>query len=136
MNITDVKVDDNYSYERTVIEFDLQEYARLSGDDNPLHTSEDVGSRSRFQRKPSYGLLTAMWLKLGHFFPNTLCLSQEIDYPNPVYVGDTLHVALRVKSVSVTTNTFCVYGRVSNTKGGTVLRCNAMIMVLNELNKE
>jgi acyl dehydratase len=82
------------SVTRTFDEADVEAFAALSGDHNPLHFDADLAGRTVFGRRIVHGGLTT-----GLFNalvaeqlpgPGSVFLHQEWDYPAPVYVGDTV----------------------------------------------
>jgi acyl dehydratase len=82
------------TWTRTVTADDVERFAELTGDRNPLHFDEDFASRTRFGRLVAQGGIVA-----GLFNalvatelpgPGSVFLHQEWDYPAPVFVGDTV----------------------------------------------
>jgi len=69
-------------------------YAEITGDHNPLHFDEDFAAGTKFRRLVVHGGLTAGLLNAlvaedlpG---PGTVFMSQELKYPAPVFIGDTI----------------------------------------------
>jgi acyl dehydratase len=79
---------------RTFTESDVEAFAGLSGDRNPLHFDPQFAGRTRFGRLVVQGGLTAglfnalVAMRLPG--PGSVFLHQEWDYPAPVFVGDTV----------------------------------------------
>ncbi len=82
------------TWTRTFTTDDVEAFAGISGDRNPLHFEPDFVARTRFGRLVVHGGLTA-----GLFNalvaqvlpgPGSVFLHQEWDYPAPVFVGDTV----------------------------------------------
>lgn len=82
------------TWSRTFTPEDVELYARLTGDRNPLHFDEAYAGSTRFERLVVQGGLTT-----GLFNalvaerlpgPGSVFLHQEWDYPNPVFIGDTV----------------------------------------------
>jgi acyl dehydratase len=85
---------------RTFTSDDVEGFASISGDRNPLHFDSEFASRTRFGRLVVQGGLTA-----GQFNavvamdlpgPGSVFLHQEWDYPAPVFVGDTVTAEVEV----------------------------------------
>ena len=79
---------------RTFSAEDVEAFATISGDRNPLHFDPTFASRTRVERLVVQGGLTT-----GLFNalvaerlpgPGSVFLHQEWDYPAPVYIGDTV----------------------------------------------
>jgi acyl dehydratase len=88
------------TWTRTFTAEDVEGFAQLSGDRNPLHFDPDFAARTKVGRLVVQGgLTTALFNALvaeelpG---PGSVFLHQEWDYPAPVYVGDTVTAAAEV----------------------------------------
>ena len=79
---------------RTITADDVEAFARISGDRNPLHFDPAFAAATRVGRLVVQGgLTTALFNALGAMElpgPGSVFLHQEWDYPAPVYVGDTV----------------------------------------------
>jgi acyl dehydratase len=85
---------------------DVEAYARITGDRNPLHFDEKFAARTKFGRLVVHGGLTAGILNAlvaedlpG---PGTVFMSQELKYLAPVYIGDTIVGEVEVLEVHPT----------------------------------
>jgi acyl dehydratase len=82
------------TWTRTFTAGDVEAFAELSGDRNPLHFDVDFAARTRLERLVVQGGLTAglfnalVAMRLPG--PGSVFLHQEWDYPAPVFVGDTV----------------------------------------------
>lgn len=74
----------------TQAEFDL--FAKLSGDDNPIHVDPEFSARTRFGRTVSHGMLiySKLWAMLRETQPGATHAAQTLMFPNPSYAGETL----------------------------------------------
>jgi acyl dehydratase len=84
----------------TFTQADVEAFAALSGDHNPLHFDTDFARSTRFGRLIVHGgLTTALFNALvaqqlpG---PGSVFLHQDWDYPAPVYIGDTVIAQIEV----------------------------------------
>ncbi len=85
---------------QTFAQADVDAYAELTGDRNPLHFDDQFVAATRFGRRIIHGgLTTGMFNALvaeqlpG---PGSVFLNQEWDYPAPVFVGDTVIAEVEV----------------------------------------
>lgn len=82
------------TWTRTFTPDDVEGFARLSGDRNPLHFDESFAARTRLGRLVVQGGLTAglfnALVAMELPGPGSVFLHQEWDYPAPVHVGDTV----------------------------------------------
>ena len=82
------------TWTRTFTADDVEAFARISGDRNPLHFEPDFAARTRLGRLVVQGgLTTGLFNALVAMElpgPGSVFLHQEWDYPSPVYIGDTV----------------------------------------------
>jgi Acyl dehydratase len=74
----------------TQAEFDA--FARVSGDDNPIHVDPAFSARTRFGRTVSHGMLiySRLWAMLRAEYPDRRHAFQDMMFPNPAYAGEAL----------------------------------------------
>ena len=88
------------SVTRTFTMEDVEAYARLTGDRNPLHFDEVFAARTRLGRLVVQGgLTTGLFNALVAMQvpgPGSVFIHQEWDYPAPVFVGDTVTAEVEV----------------------------------------
>jgi acyl dehydratase len=87
----------------TFTEADVEAFARLSGDRNPLHFDESFAAGTRFGRLVVQGGLTTGLLHalvaMDLPGPGTVFLSQDWKFTAPVFIGDTITARVEVLSV-------------------------------------
>jgi acyl dehydratase len=82
------------TWTRTFTADDVETFAAISGDRNPLHFDAEFAARTRLGRLVVQGGLTTglfnalVAMRLPG--PGSVFLHQEWDYPAPVFVGDTV----------------------------------------------
>jgi 3-hydroxybutyryl-CoA dehydratase len=85
---------------KTVMETDLVGFARISGDDNPIHLCDVYASRSRFGERIAHGLYTASLISaaIGTRLPGpgAVYRSQTVNFHAPVKIGDVVTVTVEV----------------------------------------
>ena len=87
-------------YSKAVEERDLQLFAAVSGDLNPVHLDAAYAATTAFGERIAHGMLTgavisaALAMKLPG--PGTIYRAQELRFRLPVTIGDTLTVELEV----------------------------------------
>lgn len=74
--------------------------AKVSGDINPVHLSEDYAQNTIFGKRIAHGLLCVNGVSqiLGTVLPGegTILISQSFQYKAPVYIGDTVKIEMTV----------------------------------------
>jgi acyl dehydratase len=82
------------TWTRTVTAEEVELYARITGDRNPLHFDEEFARTTRFGRLVAQGgIVTGLFNALVAMElpgPGSVFLHQEWNYPGPVFVGDTI----------------------------------------------
>lgn len=85
---------------RTITAEDVQMFADLSGDDNPIHIDEEAASETRFGKPIVHGvfLLGIISKALGRDFPGPGCVAVSLSarFLRPVPVGSDISVEVRV----------------------------------------
>jgi len=125
--------------ERTVTEADVVHFAGISGDFNPLHTSEEYGKTTPFGGRIAHGVLvlaiaTGQINQLGLFEGTTLALLQQtVKYTGAVRFGDTIHLEFQIADKKETSKPdrgiLTLENRVLNQKGEQVLQVQEVVMV-------
>ena len=122
------------TWTRTFTAEDVETFARLSGDRNPLHFDAEYASRTRAGRLVVQGGLTTglfnalVAMKLPG--PGSVFLHQEWDYPAPVFIGDTVTAEAEVveaRADKPITRLVCVARRDDGTE---VLRGSCLVYTM------
>jgi acyl dehydratase len=91
------------TWTRTFTADDVEAFARITGDRNPLHFDAAFTERTRLGRPVVQGGLTAglfnALVAMELPGPGSVFLHQEWDYPAPVYTGDTVTATAEVVEV-------------------------------------
>lgn len=80
----------------TPTQADFDAFARLSGDDNPIHLDADPAAHTGFGRPVSHGMLiyARLWAMLRAARPEVRIRAQSLMFPNPAYAGEALELVL------------------------------------------
>ena len=81
---------------------DVEAFAKISLDDNPIHLDEEFAKKSIFGKTVVHGILiTSMFSKIfGTVYPGigTIYLSQASKFLRPAYVGDEITAKVELTS--------------------------------------
>lgn len=98
-----LKVGDEFRHKFSYTQQDVNDYARVSGDTNPLHIDEQAGKDSMFGRNIIHGFLGAsvftkifgaLWYVDGHVY-----LSQSMKWLKPMFTDHEYEAAVKVKEI-------------------------------------
>ncbi|HEU4711060.1 MAG TPA: MaoC family dehydratase [Pyrinomonadaceae bacterium] len=128
-----LNVGDTAEITRTIAESDIDAFADVTGDRNPVHLDDEFAKNTRFGRRIAHGMLTASLISsvLANQLPGegSVYLGQTLQFVMPVFPGD--EVTARVTVIEVRENrpivkleTLCV-----NQRGETVIRGEATVLV-------
>jgi acyl dehydratase len=81
---------------------DFDRFAKLSGDDNPIHVDPVFSARTRFGRTVSHGMLlyAKAWALLRESFPGRRHAMQTLMFPNPAFAGEPLTIGISASGPS------------------------------------
>jgi acyl dehydratase len=98
--MTALIIGQNNTYKRVFSQEDLNRFAMLSGDDNPIHIDPAFSARTKFGKTVAHGMLlySAICAAIGKWFPDDgfVQLSQELMFPSPTYVNEQVKIRLEV----------------------------------------
>jgi 3-hydroxybutyryl-CoA dehydratase len=82
-------------WRRRVTQDDFDRFARISGDDNPIHVDPAFAARTRFGRTLAHRMMLyslVVHLIRAELLPGSVELEQDLVFPGPVYAGDDLTI--------------------------------------------
>jgi len=88
--IDGLQVGDSFTLSRTFSEQDIQDFARISRDYNPVHVDLPFARLRRFDALVSHGLLTASLLTEIGGQIGWLGSGMDLRFRRPVYAGETI----------------------------------------------
>jgi len=85
-------VGDHIEFTKTISENDVKQFAAASGDTNPLHLDDEFAEKTRFRGRIAHGTLFGSLISaaLARLPGLTIYLSQDLEFHNPVRIGDRL----------------------------------------------
>jgi acyl dehydratase len=101
--IDEIEIGQKAKYSKTCSADDVRDFAKLSGDVNPVHLDEGYASKTQFGRCIAHGMYTAALVSAAVAVklpgPGSIYLGQDMKFRAPVYIGDTITVEMEVESV-------------------------------------
>jgi acyl dehydratase len=110
---------------KTVTARDVELYAEITGDRNPLHFDAAFAAGTRFGRLVAQGGITSGMLNalvaMDLPGPGTVFMSQSLKYLAPTYLGDTLTAEVEVLAVKPDKPVCQLKATITNQDGTVVL---------------
>jgi phosphotransacetylase/acyl dehydratase len=121
----EIKVGDSVSLTRTLTKEDIELFAVMSGDVNPVHVDEAFARDDMFHKIIAHGMWggTLISTLLGTELPGpgTIYRSQTLNFRNPVVLGDTVLVTVTVREKNAAKRDVILDCRVVNQTGNVVI---------------
>ncbi len=108
----------------------VEDFARVSGDTNPIHLDEEAAAKSIFGKRIAHGLLLASFfsrlIALRYPGPGSIYLSQSLEFLAPCFVGDEIEVVLLL--TENTKNIYLLETNIYNLEGKLLVKGNAKVL--------
>jgi acyl dehydratase len=105
--LEDIEIGQKKSFGVVVTESMLDDFAKLSGDNNPLHMDENYAKSNNFKKRVCHGMLLASFFSrlVGMYIPgkNALYFSQSLKFQYPCFVNDRIEIHGEVIDKSLAT---------------------------------
>ncbi len=128
----EITIGQTASYAKVIEERDIQLFAAVSGDVNPVHLDPEFAAASTFGERIAHGMLTGAIISAALAMelpgPGTIYLSQTLRFRLPVKIGDTVTVALQVTDKQERRRIVVLDCKASNQAGKVVATGSAEVM--------
>lgn len=97
------KIGDSAEITKTIEQADINAFADVTGDHNPVHVDEAFAQTTRFGRTIAHGMLSASLISavLANKLPGagSIYLGQTLQFVAPVFPGDEITARVTVKEI-------------------------------------
>lgn len=111
---------------------DVEHFAQISGDCNPIHLDEDYAKRSRFGGTIVHGLLVSGLISkiIGMDLPGegSIYIEQNLQFRRPVYVGEKVIAKVKINDIDKERNIYSLETNVYNIKNECVIKGDAKVL--------
>ncbi len=133
-NVQGLEVGAVATFAKSISQADIDSFAQVTGDTNPLHRDAAYAARTRFKAPIAHGMFgagiisAALGTKLA---PNAVViyLAQNLRFRAPVMAGDTLTATCTVTAIDVERSRVSLDTKVSKQDGTDVILGDAQVMV-------
>lgn len=105
INIDDISIGMKASASHLITEDKIKAFAKISEDYNPIHTDEEYAKNSRFGKRVAHGAMVSSFFSSLFAMrlpgPGSIYVSQDTKYQKPVFINDTVMVAIEVIDVDI-----------------------------------
>ena len=131
-----IKIGQIKEFQVTITESLVNDFAKLTGDYNPLHMDDEYAQSTKFQGRVVHGLLLASFLSrmIGMYLPGkyALYLSQILEFHNPCFLGDEITVSSIVIDKNESTKIIKIESKILNSKNKILLNGVGKIIVRDD----
>ena len=124
------------SFKIFISEDRLDDFAKLSGDDNPLHMNEEYASSTSFKKRVCSGMFLSSFFSrlVGMYLPgkHALHISQSLNFVNPCFIGEMITVEGKVVDKSPATKIIKLETTITNESGKRIIDGKAQVIVRDD----
>ena len=123
-----------FEFTKTITAEDVEAFARVSGDTQPLHLDDAMAGKSRFKKRIAHGILTAGIISAAigtKVAPGqvVIYMGQTLTFMAPVFLGDTVTAKLQAISINAPRRQVTLKASVVNQDGAEVLNGQSQVMI-------
>ncbi len=104
IHVEDLEVGMSRSISKTISDREIEMFADISEDRNPLHLNDAAANETIFRGRIAHGMLSASLFSaiIGERLPGhgTIYLSQNLRFTAPVRPGDVVHATVTVREIN------------------------------------
>lgn len=129
----DITIGQKEIFEVVITESMVNEFAKISGDYNPLHMDANYAQTTKFEKRVCHGLLLASFFSqlIGMYLPgkNALYMSQTLNFISPCYVNDKIIIKGEVFKKSLSTKIITLRTKIFNIMDNCIVDGEAKVLV-------
>jgi len=129
----EIKIGLEHSFEETINEELEENFAKISGDFNPLHMDEQYAKKTKFGKRVCHGMLLASFFSrlVGMYLPgkNALYFTQNLNFVEPCFIGDIIVVKGEVVDKSEATRMVKLKTTIKNHEGKLLIEGTAQVLI-------
>ena len=114
----EIKIGLSKNFQINITESLVNNFAELSGDFSPIHIDNEYAKTTTFGKRVVHGMLLASFLSRvdGMYLPgkHALFFTQNLEFRNPCFIGDTITVFSKVIDKSDSTKILKIESKITN----------------------
>ena len=128
-----IEVGLKHSFEVIINDEIVGNFAKISGDFNPLHMDEQYAIKTKFGKRVCHGMLLSSFFSrlVGMYLPgkNALYFSQNLNFVGPCFIGDQVTIKGEVTDKSESTKIIKLKTTIKNQDGKSLVEGTAQVIV-------
>ncbi|GAB6282650.1 MAG: MaoC family dehydratase [Ignavibacterium sp.] len=103
--MNNLKVGNYIEKEYTITRETVEEFAKISGDLNPIHVDSTFAASTPFKKPIVHGMLIASYFSkiIGNDFPGkgSIYLGQNLEFKVPIFVGEKIKIRIQIIDIRI-----------------------------------
>lgn len=117
-NFDDISIGLKKEFRVRITESIVEDFAKLSGDYNPLHMDQNYAKSTKFGNRIAHGMLLSSFFSqlVGMYIPgkNALYFSQTLNFKHPCFINEEVLIQGEVKEKSLATKIITISTKILN----------------------
>ena len=131
--LEEIEIGQKRKFSVKINESQVNEFAKISGDYNPLHMDEQYAKSTKFGNRICHGMLLGSFFSkmVGMYLPgkNALYFSQTLNFKLPCFINDEVAVEAEVLEKSLSSRMLTIKTAIYNKDGKCLVDGIAKVMV-------
>ena len=132
-SFNEIKIGLEHYFDITISNELEENFAKISGDFNPLHMDEQYAKKTKFGKRVCHGMLLASFFSrlVGMYLPgkNALYFSQNLNFIAPCFIGDKIIVKGEIIDKSESTKMIKIKTTIKNIEEKLLVEGVAQVLV-------
>lgn len=128
-----IKIGQKKNFSQIITKSLIDDFAKISGDYNPLHMNDEYASNTSFEKRICHGMLLASFFSklIGMYLPgkNALYFSQSLQFKSPCFINDEIFVEGEILDKSNSTRIITVKTTIQKNSGECLVDGQAKVIV-------
>ena len=128
-----IQIGHKKNFSQTITKSLIDDFAKISGDFNPLHMDDVYASGTIFEKRVCHGMLLASFFSklIGMYLPgkNALYFSQSLQFKSPCFIDDRIIVEGEVLDKSNSTKIITVKTTIQKDSGISLVDGQAKVIL-------
>jgi 3-hydroxybutyryl-CoA dehydratase len=131
---SEVAIGESAEFTKVIHETDIEKFAEVSGDNNPIHMDEDYAQKTFFKGRIVHGALTTAYfskiIAMDLLGPGTILLSHTFRFRKPARIGDTITARVEVIAKNDSKKRITLKATCENQHNEVVLEGEVLVMLV------